>query len=85
MPLNLFYTMVHKSQKWPKTQIKGGVLPQTSTCFMDKKNWIFRKMTKTRKLTFRLSPRHSLTTTTSAAGQVRNRHLMAHSKLIAGK
>ena len=24
MPLNLFYTMVHKSQKWPKTQIKGG-------------------------------------------------------------
>ena len=27
MPLNLFYTMVQKSQKWPKTQIKG-VLPQ---------------------------------------------------------
>ena len=30
MPLNLFYTMVQKSQKWPKTQIKGGgggVLP----------------------------------------------------------
>ena len=26
MPLNLFYTMVQKSQKWPKTQIKG-VLP----------------------------------------------------------
>ena len=25
MPLNLFYTMVQKSQKWPKTQIKGGV------------------------------------------------------------
>ena len=24
MPLNLFYTMVQKSQKWPKTQIKGG-------------------------------------------------------------
>ena len=24
MPLNLFYTMVPKSQKWPKTQIKGG-------------------------------------------------------------
>ena len=23
MPLNLFYTMVQKSQKWPKTQIKG--------------------------------------------------------------
>ena len=29
MPLNLFYTKVQKSQKWPKTQIKGGgVLPQ---------------------------------------------------------
>ena len=24
MPLNLFYTMVQKSQKWPKTQIEGG-------------------------------------------------------------
>ena len=24
MPLNLFYTMVQKSQKWPKTQIRGG-------------------------------------------------------------
>ena len=24
MPLNLFYTMVQKSQKWPKPQIKGG-------------------------------------------------------------
>ena len=24
MPLCLFYTMVQKSQKWPKTQIKGG-------------------------------------------------------------
>ena len=24
MPLNLFYTTVQKSQKWPKTQIKGG-------------------------------------------------------------
>ena len=24
MPLNLFHTMVQKSQKWPKTQIKGG-------------------------------------------------------------
>ena len=23
MPLYLFYTMVQKSQKWPKTQIKG--------------------------------------------------------------
>ena len=24
MSLNLIYTMVQKSQKWPKTQIKGG-------------------------------------------------------------
>ena len=24
MPLYLFYTMVQNSQKWPKTQIKGG-------------------------------------------------------------
>ena len=24
MPLILFYTVVQKSQKWPKTQIKGG-------------------------------------------------------------
>ena len=24
MPLDLFYTMVQKSRKWPKTQIKGG-------------------------------------------------------------
>ena len=24
MPLNLFYTMVQKSQKWPKTKIKEG-------------------------------------------------------------
>ena len=27
MTLNLFYTMMQKSQKWPKTQIKEGVLP----------------------------------------------------------
>ena len=24
MPLNLLYTMVQKSQNWPKPQIKGG-------------------------------------------------------------
>ena len=30
MPLCLFYTIVQKSQKWPKTQIKGGVLPNSS-------------------------------------------------------
>ena len=40
MPLNLFYTIVQKSQKWPKTQIKGGsclnvyfvMLWSTSSC-----------------------------------------------------
>ena len=26
MPLSLFYTMVQKSRKWPKTQIKGSCL-----------------------------------------------------------
>ena len=26
MPLSLFYTMEQKSQKWPKTQIKGSCL-----------------------------------------------------------
>ena len=30
MPLNLFYTMVQKSQKRPKTQIKGGGGPALS-------------------------------------------------------
>ena len=24
MPVYVFYTMVQKSQKWPKTQIRGG-------------------------------------------------------------
>ena len=33
MPLNLFYTMVQKSQKWPKTQIKGGGPALTPTQF----------------------------------------------------
>ena len=50
MPLNLFYTMVQKSQKWPKPQIKGGPAlnmlctkstfpstqqPRTSACFAE--------------------------------------------------
>ena len=35
MPLNLFYTMVQKSQKWPKTQIKGGpALKELITVFL---------------------------------------------------
>ena len=33
MPLNASYTMVQKSQKWPKTQIKG-VLPYTEWCVL---------------------------------------------------
>ena len=37
MPLNFFYTMVQKSQKWPKTQIKGGscLNPFTATGYFD--------------------------------------------------
>ena len=31
MPLNLFYTTVQKSQKWPKIQIKGGGGPALTT------------------------------------------------------
>ena len=31
MPLYFFYTMVQKSQKWPKTQIKGGPALKTIT------------------------------------------------------
>ena len=34
MPLNLFYTMVQKSQKWPKTQIRGG-----GSCLNRHKPW----------------------------------------------
>ena len=38
MPLNLFYTMVQKSQKSPKTQIKGGpALRQDPPPFI----WVF--------------------------------------------
>ena len=38
MPLNLFYTMVQKSQKWPKTQIKGGsCLKSDNEMFLVKK------------------------------------------------
>ena len=36
MPLNLFYTMVQKSQKWPQTQIQGGSCLNNK----DSKNWI---------------------------------------------
>ena len=34
MPLNFFYTMVQKSQKWPKTQIKGGGPALSETNFV---------------------------------------------------
>ena len=33
MPLYFFYTMVEKSQKWPKTQIKGGGGPALSIMY----------------------------------------------------
>ena len=38
MPLYFFYTMLQKSQKWPKTQIKGGGGPAliTRTPFLHK-------------------------------------------------
>ena len=39
MPLNLFYTMVQKSQKWPKTQIKGGPALKEDT-----KKWFSSKV-----------------------------------------
>ena len=35
MPLNVFYTMVQKSQKWPKTQIKGGPALKLASSFID--------------------------------------------------
>ena len=42
MPLNLFYTMVQKSQKWPKTQIKGGpALTLYHPRFCIQKSYIF--------------------------------------------
>ena len=34
MSLNLFYTMVQKSQKWPKTQIKGGPALNTAHLYL---------------------------------------------------
>ena len=42
VPVSIFlarvvYTMVQKSQKWPKTQIKGGVLPKGRTPL----TWVF--------------------------------------------
>ena len=40
MPLYLFYTMVQKSQKWPKTQIKGGpALNDLTYSMCKKKTW----------------------------------------------
>ena len=38
MPLYLFYTMVQKSQKWPKTQIKGHGNHKTSLTHAKKAN-----------------------------------------------
>ena len=42
MPLYFFYTMVQKSQKscqWPKTQIKGGVLPARIAGEVEVRRW----------------------------------------------
>ena len=48
MPLNFFYTTVQKSQKWPKTQIKGGpalnvlgalTVPYTDRCLLYGSRW----------------------------------------------
>ena len=45
MPLYFFYTMVQKSQKWPKTQIKGVLLKEALTRDQGKKDvgWYFPK------------------------------------------
>ena len=42
MPLYFFYTMVQKSQKWPKTQIKGG--PALTLCEATARSTKLRKM-----------------------------------------
>ena len=34
MPLNVFYTMVQKSQKWPKTQVEGSCLKKSEATFV---------------------------------------------------
>ena len=39
MPLYLFYTMVQKSQKWPKTQIKGGGGPALTVFQLQVFSW----------------------------------------------
>ena len=52
MPLYVFYTMVQKSQKWTKTQIKGGGGgPALSTIFQKlcQYNYIFDKLTDKKK------------------------------------
>ena len=40
MTLDLFYTMVQKSQKWPKTQSRGG----GSLSFIVCNKWLFVKI-----------------------------------------
>ena len=49
MPLYFFYTMVQKSQKWPKTQIKGGGpalrwVSDRAFLFCGKKRFCFEKI-----------------------------------------
>ena len=61
MPLYLFYTMVQKSQKWPKTQIKGSCLnspsspsalwhkhfPHVTVCEIQSRRWLGGALDKT--------------------------------------
>ena len=45
MPRYFFYTMVQKSQKWPKTQIKGGpALNSMTTRNLQENFHIFEKL-----------------------------------------
>ena len=41
MPLYVFYTMVQKSQKWPKTQIKRGSLLSVFILFLKTDGGVF--------------------------------------------
>ena len=53
MPLNLFYTMVQKSQKWPKTQIKGG--PALKYTVITRSAWLGATVTGSNPAAFGLS------------------------------
>ena len=46
MRLYFFYTVVQKSQKWPKTQIKEGVLLEQKLVLLRQKNMASNKACK---------------------------------------